>query len=194
MLPSIPFYMIRHGESEANVAQYASGHMDVPLTDNGIRQARQAAMVLSSLSEKPTHIIHSPLQRAHNTALILNEPLGLPITEDDGIKEQHFGAWEGLSWEKTRQSIRDGIDPPEGETHETFHNRVRDAISRHLKRAQETRDSVLFVSHGGVFRAFGALYGTVLSGINNARLYRFTPDHSGSTPLPWVISPVDSKG
>ena len=184
MLPSIPFYIIRHGESVANLGQYASGHVDVALTELGLEQAREAAKVVSSLTIKPSIIIHSHLQRARNTAHILNEELKLELIEDPLIAEQHFGDWEGVSWDITRQGIRDGEDPPKGETHAAFHERVKATISKYVN---GHAGPVMFVCHGGVFRAIGALYATQMVGTKNCVLHYFEPQENG-TAFPWSVT------
>ncbi len=185
MLPQIPFYIIRHGESIANVEQYASGHVDVPLTQKGIEQAYEAQKIVDALEVKPTVIIHSHLQRARNTARILNEHLGLGMVEDPLIAEQHYGDWEGQPWELTRQPTRDGVDPPNGETHAAFHERVKMAITKFVTAHPSP---VMIVCHGGVFRAIGALYNHKIFGIENCSLHHFEPltDIVGET-FPWKM-------
>ena len=184
-LPQIPFYMIRHGESTANVEQYASGHVDVALTEKGIAQAYAAQKIVDGLDVKPSIIIHSHLQRARNTARILNEHLGLEMVEDPTIAEQHFGDWEGQHWDRTRQPIRDGIDPPNGESHAAFHERVRDAVTRFVNTYP---GPVMIVCHGGVFRALGALYGEQIVGIENCALHHFEPNlDQAAVTFPWNI-------
>lgn len=177
--------MIRHGESEANLGQFCSGHVDVALTEKGLEQARTAAKILASLENKPTIIIHSHLQRARITAEILNEGLGLEMIEDKDIAEQMYGDWEGVSWEITRQPIRDGMDPPNGETHAAFGERIKNVIMRYTKRYEKT-SPVLFVCHGGVFRAFGELYKEKIVGVENCMLHHFAPD-SANESFPWKI-------
>lgn len=183
MLPSIPFYMIRHGESVANLGEYASGHIDVELTQRGLEQARAAQSIVDALELKPTLIVHSHLQRAKITAQILNENLGLPMVEDPQIAEQNYGEWEGQPWSLSRQPIRDFIDPPGGETHAAFADRVRETITRHVN---DNDGPVMIVCHGGVFRALGALYGEKIYGIENCSLHHFEP-HPAQTNFPWNI-------
>lgn len=186
MLPSIPFYMIRHGESTANVEQYASGHVDVPLTEKGIAQAVSARTTIEALDIKPTLIVHSHLQRARNTARIINENLNIPMVEEPMIAEQHYGDWEGVHWDLTRQQIRDGIDPPNGETHAAFASRIADAVTRHVSSAPAP---VMFVCHGGVFRAIGALYNHKIVGIENCALHHFEPQEDDlAVAFPWKIN------
>ena len=121
MLPKIPFYVIRHGESVANLGQYTSGHVYVELKEKGLQQARDAKEIVAQLELKPTVIVHSHLQRAKKTAEILNEVLNVPMIEEPLIAEQFFGEWEGVSVEVTRQLIRDAVDPPNVEAHPEFH-------------------------------------------------------------------------
>ncbi len=182
MLPAIPFYVIRHGESVANLGQYTSGHVDVELTEKGLQQARDAAKIVAQLELKPTVIIHSHLQRAKKTAEIINEGLGIPMIEDPIIAEQFFGEWEGVSWEVTRQLIRDAVDPPKGETHPAFHERVKTAISKFVN---EHKGPVMFVCHGGVFRAIGAMHGTNMTGVHNCALHYFEPTEHET--FPWAV-------
>jgi probable phosphoglycerate mutase len=183
MLPAIPFYMIRHGESVANLGQYASGHVDVALTEKGIAQAYAAQKIVEALELKPSVIIHSHLQRARNTAKILNENLNLPMFEDPAIAEQCYGDWEGQPWALTRQPTRDGIDPPNGERHVDFHERVRGAITKFMNAHP---GPVMIVCHGGVFRAFGALYQNKITGTENCALHHFAPCTENAA-FPWNI-------
>lgn len=181
-LPAKAFYMIRHGESTANLGRFASGHVDVPLTEKGIAQARAAAEIVKTLDIKPSVVIHSHLQRARNTALILNEVLNVPIYEHPEIAEQCYGDWEGQSWDITRQPTRDGIDPPNGETHAAFYERVKIAVTNFVNTHE---GPVMIVCHGGVFRALGALYGQQIHGIENCALHYFEPMEHDT--FPWSI-------
>lgn len=186
-LPAIPFYMIRHGESTANLGEFASGHVDVPLTDKGLAQARAAREIVKTLEIKPSIIIHSHLQRARNTAAILNEVLALDMIEDPEIAEQHYGDWEGQPWSLTRQPTRDGVNPPNGETHADFYERIRGCVTRHVNERQP--GPVMFVCHGGVFRAIGGLYDHKIFGIENCSLHYFEPKMTQDEPVifPWEM-------
>lgn len=177
--------MIRHGESEANFGKYASGHKDVALTPRGLEQARAAALVVSALAIKPALIVHSHLQRAKITAEIINENLGIPMIEDPLIAEQMYGDWEGKPWDQTREPTRAGIDPPNGESHADFFTRVKDTITRQV---ENNASPIMFVCHGGVFRAVGALYGQAIHGVENCSLHHFHPDtDEAAIAFPWTI-------
>jgi len=85
------FYMIRHGETEANAARLMAGSLDSPLTPKGRQQAKDTQIIIENLEIKPRAIVHSQLSRARNTAKILNTNLNLPMHEDADLAEWHAG-------------------------------------------------------------------------------------------------------
>ncbi len=193
MIPLRKFYMIRHGETEANAAQIMAGSLDSPLTQNGRNQARAVQDVIAHLPIKPTLIVHSNLSRARDTAGIINEVLGLPMIEDPDFAEVHAGDLEGVCWSKCNH-FDDWRDMPNGEKFEDFFERVRRAKNRLLGSGNHIP---LIVSHGGVFRAFAKIYGIDTPGVRNCHLHEFIPHaalaseslkDSGRHPnFPWDI-------
>lgn len=187
MIPARKFLMIRHGQSEANLQEICSGHVDVALTDLGREQARTAGKLIAALPEgwQPKRIVHSHLSRARDTASLINESLGgLPMSETPDIAEQHFGDWEGQAWDYTRPRIHAGEDPENGETHLAFQTRVKRAIINTFSASEELP---LIVCHGGVFRAFARLYGQEMFGVMNCRPYCFAPRIHD---YPWEIAAI----
>ena len=85
--------MIRHGETDWNVAKKVQGKADIPLNENGIEQAKTARQKLKN--EKIDIIICSPLKRARQTAEIINAEIQCPILYEEGITERDFGEFEG---------------------------------------------------------------------------------------------------
>lgn len=180
-----PFYMIRHGESEANRDGYFSGNIDSQLTEIGRAQAATARDLIKDVGIKPDIIVHSHLSRARDTAGIINEVLNLEMIETELIGEHKFGDWERQLWEELSPQFRAGENPPNGETHIDFENRVQKGLNFAL--AQE--ESVLIVCHGGIFRGFQRIYDqNHIEGVQNARLYTFTP--KDDTDFPWEIELV----
>lgn len=175
------FYMIRHGETEANKARIMAGSVNSPLTQLGRDQADQARQVIEQLAEKPSVIIHSQLSRARDTARIINQNLGLPMIEDSDYAEMHAGDWEGISYDDCHTMMRGWQDPPNGESFEAFFTRIKRAKNKALK---ETEGTPLIVCHGGVFRAFAKIYGLESWGVHNCQLHHFTPLPTRS-PFPW---------
>ena len=183
-IPRKHFYMIRHGQTEANAARIMAGVMDTPLTELGRQQAKAVHQVVKRLKAKPTAIIHSQLSRARDTASIINEVLDLPVYEDAGFGEINAGEWEGVSYEIANPLFTGWVDVPGGEKTEDFFARVKqskiNALTVHA-------DPVLIVCHGGVMRAIGEIWGISTPGrFENAHLYEFMP-HERTHKFPWDV-------
>lgn len=172
MITRLPFYIIRHGETEANAAQVASGAIDTPLTALGRQQAELAAKVVAALPQRPHFVVHSHLSRARDTANIINAGLGLPTFEDNDIAEQDFGDLQGRPWAEMRAHRADQIDPPNGEPFPVFYTRiargVNNAFTRHA-------GLPVLVSHGGVFSALYRILKLPHAVTHNCEVYHFTP-------------------
>lgn len=181
--PLRSFYMIRHGESVANAEGFAAGILDVPLTSKGRAQAEAARLCLEALPHKPTRIVHSALQRARETACIVNRTLRLPMQEEPKIGERAFGAWVRAPWDFVGAALDAGQDPPQGESLAAFDKRVVPALSAALA---ATDDLILFATHGGVFHAFVRAFDLNMEDPDNCAFYGFeaTPR---SIAFPWRV-------
>lgn len=186
MIPQKHFYMIRHGETEANLNQIMAGSLDSPLTDMGRHQAEQARILVEQLVDKPLKIIHSPLSRALDTAAIINKNLQLPMLADPDLAEIHVGELEGATYEECLDMWDNWTDPPGGETHNEFFDRVRRAKNRALSQP----GPVLLVCHGGVFRALWKMHGINMAGVRNAHLHEFHPLPE-KKKFPWQVHVYD---
>jgi broad specificity phosphatase PhoE len=82
--------LIRHGQSEFNVVYSVTrvdpGIRDPRLTADGRAQALEAARLIGA--QRPTRLVTSPYTRALETAEIVAEELGLPITVDPRVGER----------------------------------------------------------------------------------------------------------
>jgi len=182
IIPAKKFYMIRHGQSVANEGQYFSGNLDVALTDLGRAQAEQARQIVEGLDDKPTHIVHSHLQRARITAEIINQNLKLSMTELSEIGEHNFGQWEKQPWGEMRARFHAGENPPGGETHDAFITRIKKALNTALS----MEGTPLIACHGGVFRAFNRMHDADYEPTENCVLYVFNPIDDNPS-FPWDI-------
>ncbi len=149
MLRTVPFYYLRHGQTDWNREGRDQGQQDIPLNDHGLLQAQHAASLLEN--EPITAIFSSPLSRARRTAEIVNEALRLPLTIIDDLTEIGFGEWEGTLKNHTDYAQwRAGLVAPHGaETFATFHERASSAINGAL----DLPGPVLIVGHGGLYWA-----------------------------------------
>ncbi len=178
------FYMIRHGQTEANKLDIAAGSFDSPLTDDGILQAKSAANVISKYASEISYITHSNLSRAKDTANFINKEIGLPIYEISDLSEQNFGEWCGMDWSTMRQKITSGENPPKGETLPQFYKRALNGISISCDTQKGTP---LIVSHGGVFDAFFEHYNMPYIDVKNCTLYLFEYIKSDNS-IKWEIN------
>lgn len=147
--------LVRHGQSTWNADGRWQGRADPPLSELGRRQAEVAATTVRELGA--TRIVASPLLRAHQTATIVAEALGLDLAADPRLQERDAGAWTG----RTRTEIEAGWPGylaggrrPEGfETDDLLHGRALAAI-HDVATLAAAPDSgpVLVVSHGGLIR------------------------------------------
>src|SRR5206468_11831561 len=81
-------YLVRHGQTEFNRERRIQGHVDSPLTELGVRQARAVGWLLRDLIRDPAgwRVVSSPLGRAASTAEIVAWMLGdLPVELDDRL-------------------------------------------------------------------------------------------------------------
>ncbi|RLP11462.1 histidine phosphatase family protein [Propionibacterium australiense] len=148
--------LVRHGQTEWNTQQRWQGATDIPLNENGRRQARSAAPFYASL--EPVAIWSSPLSRAHDTATEVAALTGLRIRTDDRLKEMDFGAAEGCVWEEVLAldpgiaGWRAGQDVlwPGGESGSLVQQRVGGAL-RQID-ASAPAGLVLVFSHGTAIR------------------------------------------
>ncbi|MGM0413412.1 MAG: 2,3-diphosphoglycerate-dependent phosphoglycerate mutase [Pseudomonadota bacterium] len=90
--------LLRHGESEWNLANRFTGWTDVDLSDTGRRQAWAAGEALARAELLPTVTFTSVLTRAIRTlwlALDASDRMWLPVTRDWRLNERHYGALQG---------------------------------------------------------------------------------------------------
>ncbi len=149
-------YLIRHGETDANVAGVWQGATDSPLNERGQAQARALAARIAREQLPITTIYSSPLRRARETARRVAEALGgVPLVTDPGLAEYHLGEWEGLSYEQLKDEKRlwelmaenPDFTPPGGESPRQFAMRLLNSFQTILQ--QHAGETVAVVGHGG---------------------------------------------
>jgi 2,3-bisphosphoglycerate-dependent phosphoglycerate mutase len=102
--------LIRHGESTWNLENRFTGWTDVPLTDTGVAQARQAGRLLREAGFDFDLAYTSVLKRAVWTLWHCLDELDrtwLPIVNDWRLNERHYGALQGLNKAETAQQYGD---------------------------------------------------------------------------------------
>src|SRR5688572_29110862 len=96
--------LLRHGQSQWNVANLFTGWHDVDLTDLGREEARQAGRELLATGIRFDFAYTSMLKRAIRTlwiALDAMDRMWLPVEKSWRLNERHYGALQGLDKAQT---------------------------------------------------------------------------------------------
>jgi broad specificity phosphatase PhoE len=145
--------LVRHGQTDWNLAHRWQGHIDIPLNETGRRQARLLAQRLETLPIKA--IYSSDLIRASETARIIAEPLDvLPVT-DPALRERNGGKFQSLTFDELQEQYPEmwrkvrleNATPPDGESLFEVACRITAAYEVIVRR--HTGQLVVMVSHGG---------------------------------------------
>lgn len=101
----IKLVLVRHGESIWNLENRFTGWTDVDLSENGVKEARNAGKRLTEKGFTFDVAYTSVLKRAkHTLDIILDEMnLSIPIYENYQLNERHYGALQGLNKDETRK-------------------------------------------------------------------------------------------
>lgn len=148
-------FLIRHGETEANVKKLFTGATETPLTINGILQAKEAQQRYQN--ETFDVVITSTLSRAIDTAQYIAGDITYKMPS---LNEMNFGIFEGLSYDdillnypekaKVWQSQGSDYTFEEGDSLRSFYKRITDTFN--VIKASYT-GNVLIVAHSGVIRS-----------------------------------------
>ncbi|MBO0829435.1 MAG: histidine phosphatase family protein [Streptosporangiales bacterium] len=150
----------RHGQTGWNVENRFQGHTDIPLTDVGVAQARQAAARLATL--RPAAIVTSDLTRARETAGALAGLTGLDVAVDARLRERSGGSWEGLTQDEIQAKFPEAWalwQPTDGEDEVDVGERVAGAVHDAVERLA-AGELLVVSSHGAAIRyGIGTLLG-----------------------------------
>ena len=146
--------LVRHGDTAWTLTAQHTGRTDLPLTDQGERQARELGVRLRGIQFD--RILSSPLQRARRTA-----ELAVPASRiefDDDLMEWDYGALEG----RTTAEIRSGMPDwtiwrgpwPDAETVDEVGARADRVIAR-IRASHADGDALVF-AHGHLLRVLTA--------------------------------------
>jgi len=154
------FYLIRHGQSEANARRVVQGLRDFRLDDSG---RAQAAALGAWLRDKGIETIRcSPLVRARETAEILARELRLPSPAVlDELCEIDAGRFSGLSLEEAKERFPEDYAAferlswegvPDAERAEAVYARAVAAWTRLRDAALAGERRLACVTHGGLLQ------------------------------------------
>lgn len=179
---TVPFFLMRHGETEYNANHISQGTLDIPLDEVGRAEALNAAKELKGKGVKK--IYSSNLSRAKETAEIVRSELQIkePIIIVPDLKERYMGEAQGKPAEGKSNKLDFDATPPGSESIAVFRKRVVDAFISIINKNEE---GVLIVSHGGSIREFFEFINFTSGNIKNAVPVKLIPPSKE-----WKVEPI----
>lgn len=102
--------LVRHGQSEWNLKNLFTGWTDVDLSENGVREAKNAGHLIKAADIEFDIAYTSVLKRAIKTCQYIleeSDQLWVPIEKHWRLNERHYGALQGLDKGETAQKYGD---------------------------------------------------------------------------------------
>lgn len=102
----IKLVLVRHGQSIWNLENRFTGWTDVPLSDQGVKEAQEAGMVLKEKGFTFDLAFTSVLKRAEDTLDYILKEMDLSdieIRHSWRLNERHYGALQGLNKDDTKK-------------------------------------------------------------------------------------------
>ena len=102
----IKLILVRHGQSMWNLENRFTGWTDVELSEQGIKEAKEAGKVLKEKGFNFDVAYTSVLKRANDTLKYILEELGeenIPVKKSWRLNERHYGALQGLNKDETKE-------------------------------------------------------------------------------------------
>lgn len=153
-------YLIRHGLTENGEERRYKGHIDVPLSEKGMKQMERVSKYIVQKSITLDAVYCSDLSRATKSAEIIAEPHSLYTIASPFLRERGFGIWEGMSFEEIREKYPIEFEswaenplkfsPMGGENSEGVRKRVIKALEEII--GNFNGKHIAIVAHGGVNR------------------------------------------
>ena len=164
--------LLRHGQSQWNLENRFTGWEDIPLTEQGIAEAKVAGQLMKKNKVHIDVIFSSVLQRATKTAELAIKEMNLEqfwsdgqllMTKDQSLNERDYGDLVGLNKEETankygKEQVRIwrrsyDVSPPGGESLENVVTRVKPYFINFIEPKINEGQDVLIAAHGNSLRA-----------------------------------------
>ena len=179
-------YLIRHGQTDANVRGAYNGRLNEPLCGQGIAGLRGRSYPVADL------LFASPMLRCIQTAAQIYPELAPALIED--LRERDFGDFEGMThaeitaqkgfenWGMTAELMRF----PNAEEFDPFFVRCERGFFEAVRAAEgQNAERIAIVCHGGVIRG-------ILSRLYNGSFYDWGCENGGGFLLDWQNGKIQS--
>ena len=164
--------LLRHGQSQWNLENRFTGWRDVPLTEKGIQEAKNAGLLIKKNNIIIDKVFSSVLERANKTAEIAITEAGIDslingenvnYTKNKKLNERDYGDLVGLNKAETaerfgkeqvhiwRRSYE--IPPPNGESLKDVVSRVSPYFENEIEPLIMDNKNILIAAHGNSLRA-----------------------------------------
>lgn len=150
--------LVRHGQTEWNLLGKYQGQSDTALSEKGRRQAELLAKNFPV--DHVDAVYASDLKRAFETGEKIAGRFGCPIIPEKGLREFHFGEWEGHTYEEIVKKwpeeaanffgAPEKLQTPGGETFSILQERAMKTINR-IREINEGK-IVCVAAHGAIIK------------------------------------------
>ena len=146
-------YIIRHGQTDWNLARKLQGCTDIPLNEHG---RYVAELTREGLKDVPFDVAFtSPLSRAKETAEIILKDRNIPIIEEERVIEVNFGDYEGKDFRLGDENLQNFFSRPElyhpvngRESMEQITRRTGAVLSELFANPKYQDSTILIATHG----------------------------------------------
>jgi len=158
--------LVRHGESEWNLTNLFTGWKDVDLTENGVKEARNAGRKLKAQGIRFDVGYTSALKRAQRSLDLILEEMGqtnIPVIKNLALNERDYGDLSGLNKDDAREKWGEqqvqlwrrsyDVPPPGGESLKDTAARVLPYYIQEILPRVLRGESLLVAAHGNSLRA-----------------------------------------
>lgn len=154
-MKSTTVFLVRHGETEENVACIVQGQQPGTLSAQGWQQIEKLGERLRTT--RFDCLYSSDLERAHQTAKAIAKHHSVPLHLREDLRERHFGVFEGRPWGEFDRARDESAKPwhefrpPQGEAIVDLMQRAVTGMKTIIRgHADQT---ILVCAHGGYNRA-----------------------------------------
>jgi probable phosphoglycerate mutase len=200
--------LVRHGNTfgAGDKVVWVGARTDLSLVEKGRDQARAVGRALNGVASRPRAIFSGPLRRTRETADIIANEIGFPVTEiagDTCLRELDYGKWEGKSSQEIAMAFGpDGLREWEDNTRwpddaewSPTEREVRASVKLLIQRLMASYGGdadIVLVSSNGIFRMMAREFVPSLqkNKMATGNISVLTLDRNGkATDVHWNITP-----